>query len=219
MLALILSALSVPGLTEAQWAVVEACPRISVPRGAVGAGVVVGVRDGFAYVLTAAHVVKFDGVELAFTSRRSYPKPAWFAPEPEVVNRWPEPDLALIRFRVPEGRKVGPVPLAGVGERPKEYPARLWAVGGGGREASWARGELIQRKRCVRRPGGGLVFFWESDSPPEPGDSGGPLLDSRGRVVGVCSASADGRGYYTHFDEVLVTLKRSDQSWLIIKRP
>ena len=55
-----------------------ACPRVSTPTTAKGTGVVIGVKDGFAYLLTAAHVAPYDRVEVAFTSLDEYPRPAWF---------------------------------------------------------------------------------------------------------------------------------------------
>src|SRR6476469_7581489 len=81
---------------EAQWAAILACPKISLPGGPSGSGVVVGVKDGFAYLLTAAHAVPvpYDRVEVMFTERPRYPKPAWFASDAEVVARWPDPDVA-----------------------------------------------------------------------------------------------------------------------------
>jgi hypothetical protein len=51
---------------------------------------------------------------------------------------------------------------------------------------------------------------------PVGGMSGGPLLDARGRVIGVCSAAKpDGPGYYAHLDEVLAGLKSQGYGWLI----
>src|SRR5438067_10280257 len=95
---------------EAQWAAIAACPRVSAVGQTSGTGVVVGTKGEFAYLLTAAHVVPFDGVELAFTSRKAYPKPEWYAVGATVVNRWHDADLALIRFKVPAEQQGLPVP-------------------------------------------------------------------------------------------------------------
>jgi S1-C subfamily serine protease len=203
----------------AQWAAVAACPRVSVPNHTAGTGVVVATRDGVAYLLTAAHVVPFDGVELAFTTREEYPKPVWFAERPEVVARWPAPDLALIRFRFPDGHSVAPLPLAGPGQRPRSFPFPAWTVGIGAAEAGpTVRVDRVEAKQAVRPPNRGLAFYWETTVPQEVGRSGGPLLDGRGRVIGLCAAIRGGHGYYTHLDEILAALKRDGHGWLIPPR-
>ncbi len=211
---------TVPGALgeDAQWAAILACPKVSVAGGAAGSGVVVGVKDGFAYLLTAAHVVPLDGVEVRFTSREAYPKPAWFADRPEVVARWPDPDVALVRFKVGE-REVPTLPLAGPWQRPKEFPVSAWSVGLGPQDAARVWADRILAKQFVRRERVNPAFFWETDRPPEPGRSGGPLLDDRGRVIGICVAARDGRGYYAHLDEILAALKQHGHGWLVTPKP
>src|SRR5579864_1878287 len=110
----------VPGAAlsaDAQWAAVAACPVVAVPGGPTGSGVVVGERDGYAYLLTATHVAKFNGIEVRFFTREKYPAVAWYADDPEVVGRWPDPDVALVRFKVKD-RPVPRLELAGPGQRP-----------------------------------------------------------------------------------------------------
>lgn len=204
---------------EAQWAAVAACPRVSVPTRVAGTGVVVGEKDGFAYLLTAAHVVPFDGVEVAFTTREQYPKEVWFGERPAVVARWTDPDLALVRFRVPDGRSVSPLPLAGPGQRPKTFPFPAWTVGVGTGAASTVRVDRVGAKQAVRPPDRGLAFYWQTAVVPEVGRSGGPLLDDRGRVIGVCAATRGGHGYYAHLDEILAALKRDGHGWLVPPKP
>ena len=188
---------------------VAACPKVSCPGGPTGSGVVVGVKDDFAYVLTAAHVVTFDGVEVRF-GRES----GWFADSPEVVKRWPDPDIALVRFRV--GKEPVPVlPLAAAGQRPKAFPVSAWAVGRTGESATvWA--DQLLAKRFVRKSATAAAFFWETQRPPEPGRSGGPLVVG-GRVIGICTANQGGRGYYTHIDEIHAALTRDGHGWLVPK--
>ena len=196
---------------DARWAAALACPVVSVPNGPTGSGVVVGVKDGHAYLLTAAHVVPLDGVEVRFTSRDRYPEAAWFADRPEVVARWPDPDVALVRFKTGD-RTVPRLALAAPGQRPKEFPARVWSVGGLGATSQLDR---ILAKRFVRRPGAGPAFFWETERESEPGRSGGPLLDERNRLIGIAAANRDGHGYFAHLDEILAALKRDGHGWLV----
>jgi S1-C subfamily serine protease len=200
---------------DAQWNAIAACPKISVPTGVAGTGALIGIREDFAYVLTAAHVAKFDGVELEFTNRLGYPKPSWFAANPTVVKRWPQPDLALIRFSMPKNKTLlTPLKLAGIGDRTRVFPTGGWSVGVGSSAASTVSLDAIVQKKAVRRTEG-MTFFWETVEVPEAGRSGGPLIDAKGQVIGICSASSGGRGYYTHLDEIQVVLKRDGFGWLI----
>lgn len=210
-LALLLAAL--PHL-DGVWAKVLASPKVSVPNAATGSGVVVGVKDGFAYLLTANHVAAADLVEVEFTSREQYPKPAWYGAGAEVVARWPDPDVALVRF--PLGKRDVPVlPLAPAWQRPKTFPAPVVSVGVGGNRASVPLADTVIGKEFVRREGKGPAFFWRTEAAPERGRSGGPLLDARGRVIGITVAVRDGAGYYAHHDEILAALKRGGYGWLV----
>jgi S1-C subfamily serine protease len=208
--------LAVVPLAEVHSGVVFACPKVSAPGVADGTGVVVGRKDGFAYVLTAAHVAVSDRVELAFTSAEKYPQPAWYGDGSEVIARWPDPDIALVRF--PVGKRAVPVlPLAPAWQRPKAFPVGALGVGVEG-EASVVRTDAVRAKEFVRRAGKGPAFFWRTETPPRPGQSGGPLLDSRGRVIGIAVAVRAGSGYFAHHDEILAALKRDGYGWLIPAR-
>jgi S1-C subfamily serine protease len=211
---------AVAGPTDAEWAAIEACPQVSVPDSSTGTGVVIGQKDDRAYLLTAAHVVPLDGVVIRFTTREKYPAAVWSvgSPTAEVVARWPDPDVALVRLAVPKDRTLRVLPLAGPGQRPKRFPFDGRSVGltpGDNGLAATARAERVLAKRFVRRPGREPAFFWETQDPPEPGRSGGPLLDDAGRVIGLCAANRDGRGYFTHLDEILAALKRDGHGWLV----
>ncbi|MBA4191378.1 MAG: hypothetical protein C0467_25645 [Planctomycetaceae bacterium] len=201
-------------LTEIRWNAILACPKVSTPGSADGSGVVIGVKDGFAYLLTADHVAKSDLVELKFTSRANYPKPAWFGDGAKVVARWPDPDLALVRFPVRD-REVSVLSVAPSWQRPRAFPAESLSVGVGSGQAATAVPNGIAGKDFVRREGKGGAFFWRTVTPPESGRSGGPLLDNQGRVIGIAVAQRGGVGYFAHHDEILAALKRDGHAWLI----
>jgi len=198
---------------DVQWPMILACPRVSAPNATKGTGVVIGVKDGFAYLLTASHVAPYDGVEVAFTSRAEYPRVAWVE-RAAVVARWPDPDLALARFPVGK-HAVSVLPLAPAWERPKSFPVPAATVGIGGRDASTVLTDTIRAKEFVTREGKQPAFFWQTVTPPESGRSGGPLLDTRGRVIGIAIAARGGSGYYAHHDEILAALKRDGYGFLV----
>lgn len=206
---------------DAQWTAIEACPRIVNQAGdrSVGTGVVIGVRDGYAYILTALHVaVDPEEREVQFFTRKSYPVPSRKLRGVRVIARYPETDTAVLKLSIGENPPAV-LPLAGVGQRPKRFPFDAVSVGCSNGKLPTCRGEQVTGKKLVRRQNDIAAFFWELTDAPLPGRSGGPLLDSQGRVIGLCAAARDRRGYYTHLDELLVGLKRDELGWLIPPSP
>ena len=201
---------------ELQWKLLRASPRIVTTSGAFGtaSGVAVGARDGVAYILTAAHTVaEVAEREVQFFAEKGYPVPVKVYKAASVVLRVPDADVALVTVAVGNDAIVL-AKLAAPGQRPKAFPAPVFAVGCSNGSAPTVEVDELLAKRFVRRPGNGMAFFWETAAPPVTGRSGGPLCDADGRVIGVCAANRDGRGYYAHADELHAALKKAGYAWL-----
>jgi S1-C subfamily serine protease len=183
--------------------------------GGEGSGVLVGRSGPFVYILTANHVTdRSERVEVAVFTAGSYPRPDKVYQSGEVVARSVEGDLALIRLatRDPMPAMLR-IPLPGRGPDGKDFPALSIGCSAGG--APTPRLETVKGKRQIRKPGEEqAAAYWEMDAAPARGRSGGPLLDRSGGLIGVCSGVGDGKGYYSHTEQMHRFLRRSGYAWL-----
>lgn len=211
MLALLLFAVAPASPTAACCRVLNGADRVNA-----GTAVCVGHKGGAAYLLSAAHAIPADQAQtFQFFAAEGDAEPARQLRGGDILHRWTDQDLVLIRLPV-EGEPLPELPLAAKGKRPKRFPAAAGAVGCPGGKPPAFRPEVVLARQLVRRPSGGLGFFWETESAPVGGMSGGPLLDAGGAVIGICSAAGltAGRGYYTHADEILAALAETEHGWL-----
>ncbi|WP_323004964.1 S1C family serine protease [Pseudorhodobacter sp.] len=106
----------------------------------------------------------------------------------EVIGRDPVRDVAVIS--VP-GLKAAPIPLG-----PLPAPGdEVWAIGAPLELGmTLTRGVISAHARQVEAAV--PIRFLQHDAAVNPGSSGGPLLDSAGRLVGMNSRIADGSRYY-----------------------
>jgi len=199
-----------------QWAVLQGTARVSNGEsGAAASAVCLGTSGRFSYFLTASHAVPKGHARLyEFFTKESYPKPSHTYSGGEVVVRMDDPDLALVKVTTGVGAPPS-VRVAGPGQRPKRYPFYAISIGCPAFSPPLARGERVTGKTLVHRSEDGDAFFWKVASPPVGGMSGGPLVDAEGRLIGVCSATQGGVGYYTHLDEILAGLRRHQYGWLL----
>ncbi len=144
-------------------------------QGGAGSGVVVA-PDG--YILTNSHVVHAaNRLITTFTDGRSA--------EAALVGEDPATDLALIRAHATD------LPYGAFGESSVLRDGQLVIAMGNpfGFQSSVSTGVVSALSRTMRSQQGRLIEnIIQHTAPLNPGNSGGPLLDSRGHVVGINTA-------------------------------
>ncbi|MCP5425742.1 MAG: trypsin-like peptidase domain-containing protein [Gammaproteobacteria bacterium] len=149
-------------------------PRAGEPNGA-GSGVVIA-PDG--YILTNHHVVQ-DSPHLStsFTDGGRA--------EAVLVGSDPATDLAVIRAQASD------LPYASLGDSTRLRVGQLVIAIGNplGFQSTVSTGVVSAQGRALRSQQGRLIEnIIQHTAPLNPGNSGGPLVDSRGRVVGINTA-------------------------------
>jgi serine protease Do len=150
------------------------------PRQGEGSGFIVSA-DG--YILTNAHVVAdADEVTVRTTDRREYPA--------KVVGLDKRTDVAVLKI---EGKQL---PVVKLGDPAKLRPGE-WVLAIGSPftfENSVTAGIVSATGRAM--PGEDLVPFIQTDVAVNPGNSGGPLFNLNGEVVGINSQIYSRSGGY-----------------------
>jgi S1-C subfamily serine protease len=143
---------------------------------ALGSGFVVDARGD---IVTNDHVVQgATKIRVSFTGDASYPA--------EVVGTDPSSDLAVIRVNAPPAMLH---PLSFGDSSSVEVGDSVYAIGNPfGLQRTMTAGIVSATGRDIRAPNGLTIpNAIQTDAAINHGNSGGPLLDSLGRVIGVNS--------------------------------
>ena len=170
-----------------------------------GSGVLISKTDDRVYILTAAHIVKdrdlLDVACYRATKGQTVRMPAL------VVAKSQTQDLALLQaFTKMSGL---PKPLAifdrNRGNFPLPFETVFFSYLG---DLPQAYTTQVVRDTLVQRPDSeSAVRMWVADQEPLPGQSGGPMVDPQGVVLGMASGASAGQGYFVHIDEIRTFLQ------------
>lgn len=150
------------------------------PAHGIGSGFVIS-PDG--YILTNAHVVRgASEVDVKLTDRREF--------KAKVIGADSRTDIALLKI------DAGNLPTLKIGD-PSKVRVGQWVVAMGspfGFENSVTAGIVSAKSRVL--PDSGYVPFIQTDVAVNPGNSGGPLFDLNGEVIGINSQIYSQTGGY-----------------------
>jgi len=173
-------------------------PPSEVPSQGQGSGFIVGA-DGL--ILTNAHVVQgATEVTVKLTDRREF--------RAKVLGSDPATDIAVLRIEAQD------LPVVKIGD-PARTRAGDWVVAIGspfGFENSVSAGIVSAKGRSL--PGDAYVPFIQTDVAVNPGNSGGPLFNLAGEVIGINSQIYSRSGGYQGLSFAIpmnVALKVKDQ--------
>jgi S1-C subfamily serine protease len=146
-------------------------------RRALGSGFVI---DKAGYVVTNFHVIEdADTIEVSFSNNDSM--------KARIVGRDPSTDIALLKVEA-NSRALRPLVLGD--SSALRVGDDVLAIGNPlGFERSATRGIVSAVQRPLRAPSGFTIdHVIQTDAALNRGNSGGPLMNSRGQVIGVNSA-------------------------------
>ncbi|MCL2186277.1 MAG: Do family serine endopeptidase [Treponema sp.] len=143
---------------------------------ALGSGIIVRFINGTYYVITNNHVVE-EATEIRVATKDGHEYTA------ELVGNDARKDLALVSFKTSDQH-----PLAALGDS-DSVEVGDWAIAIGnplGEQYSFSvTMGIISALGRTGGPGGNINDFIQTDAPINQGNSGGPLVNIRGEVIGI----------------------------------
>ena len=151
----------------------------------LGSGIIVRLNSGTYYVLTNNHVV--DGTtEIVIATRDGKDYPA------ELVGKDARRDLAVVSFKTSDS-----FPLAALGDS-DAVKVGDWAIAMGnplGQQFAFSvTMGIVSAVGRTGGPGGNINDFIQTDASINQGNSGGPLVNIRGEVIGINTWIASNAG-------------------------
>jgi len=142
----------------------------------LGSGIIVRFKDGTYYILTNNHVVD-DAAEIRVATRDGKEYPA------ELVGKDERKDLAMVSFKTNDY-----YPLASLGDSDSVVVGD-WAIAIGnplGAQFSFSvTSGIVSALGRTGGPGGNINDFIQTDASINQGNSGGPLVNIHGEVIGI----------------------------------
>jgi len=142
----------------------------------LGSGIIVRQKDGVYYALTNNHVVD-DANEITVATKDGKEYSA------QLVGKDERKDLAMVSFKTNDN-----YPLASLGDS-DSVTVGDWAIAIGnplGEQFSFSvTMGIVSAVGRTGGPGGNINDFIQTDAPINQGNSGGPLVNIRGEVIGI----------------------------------
>jgi S1-C subfamily serine protease len=167
-----------------------------------GSGFVIRVEGGSVYIATNHHVVNLPVVQTKAAGARVSVSVVFSSGAgneetmlAEVLDSDPSRDLAILKVAAP---KAVPKPIANVetAELVETMPVYTFGFPFGAAMAVGKKGPAITVGRgsvsSIRRDDFGRVAAVQIDGALNPGNSGGPVVDARGKLVGIAVAAVRG---------------------------
>ncbi len=148
---------------------------VSSQLGGIGSGIILD-KDGL--ILTAAHVVHIaDRIEVNMTDGKTYTA--------RVISSIPFADLALVKMDKPPAK----LPTANTGNSDKmRIGQEVFVVGAPyGLSQTLTVGHFSGRRSSDDENGLIDTEFLQTDAPINKGNSGGPMFNTKGEVIGIVS--------------------------------
>ncbi|MBW2147617.1 MAG: trypsin-like peptidase domain-containing protein [Deltaproteobacteria bacterium] len=185
-----------------------------VPQAGTGSGAIIDPRG---YIITNYHVIH-DAKKLEVTLADGSTWPA------QLVGADPKKDLAVIKIDAPK-EKLSVLPFGS--SKGLRVGDKVLAIGNPfGLQQTMTAGIISSLGRSIQSGSDSIIEnVIQTDAAVNPGNSGGPLLNSQGEIIGINAAiisptgASVGVGFAIPVDDVKEALPSLMQGWMYALRP